>query len=71
MKTPKVNEVWETQQNRLVLIVDAPEPSELCMLWFDEIECEFTVSKLYSRLKCRRDNITVAELFTHWAEMLS
>ena len=69
----KSNQVWKTKEGRAVLIVevhwskdalDYREPilPKLGMLWYDEIDKNFTVSELMNRLDCLLET-TAAEWF--------
>jgi hypothetical protein len=55
-KQVNVNDVWRTKEGHYVLIVNLPkEVSDqeipLGMLWYDEIDNDFSVCQIYNRLE--------------------
>jgi len=76
---PKANDIWETNEGRLVLIIEVPEhrvnylareailpepiPMRLGILWYDDIDKTFVASEILNRLKVKRDDISQAEWF--------
>ena len=68
---PKVNEVWWTKNERIVLFVSTPTTPEspLSMLWFDEPSKEWTVSPILDRLSHRAPNHHAKYFFIGAAQM--
>lgn len=61
MNEPKINEVWKTKSNNIVLIVEVhtdnwpreerrPEEPKLGFLWFDTVDRTFSVSEIHTRM---------------------
>lgn len=52
---PKVNEVWEANSGRLVLVVRMPNQKDLGFIWYDEIDKDFSVSELRDQLRTKTE----------------
>jgi len=63
---PAVNQIWKTKEGHLALIVALAEgeemPTEFGILWYDDINGEWTVSQLLNRLS-KLTNLSFAEFY--------
>lgn len=73
---PQPNEVWRTKSGRLCLIVAGPlvhdeatntHKHEPMMVWLDQIDGHFSVSKIHNRLE-ERVNIATLDFFAQFQQ---